>query len=636
MRLFAALLLAATAGGPSLEVEQQIFQVEAHRLAPSALGSLAKDPDPAVRARVARALGRLRDGEARSLLDALAGDADPGVRKEAAFALGMTPDAGELLGKRWKVEQDVEVQRAVVLAWGRQGGTDAVDRLMLQLNGPVRLEAADALGRLGIRKVQGSQGDNVVAALLETFDFPIGETRRRAAWALSRMGLARTSDDNAMRMRRLVLEDGDARVRAWVLRAWAGVAGEGARAEVLARTAEDRDASVRVATARAIDRHGWKGAGPILARLLADDDPGVRLEAIGAVGSCPGVDAKGLLMAAWASGSPVERAAALRALDAKGALPAGHAELTGPEHPMVVRMAAVEALKDRNKLLSLALRAEEPAIRSAAAGALLDDEAPRPVELVELLKAKDTAISQAAADTLREHPDPMAERPLLDLLARRDLPSEVAETAVRALAAIYATGRVPRPGADAAAALTPWLRLRRLADEAPRLAALLKIELPTPKHPARKVPALADVLRVRSARVFTNEGELRIALAPEEAPYTVWNFARLADERYFDGLVFHRVVPDFVAQTGDPRGDGWGGPGYEIPDEINPLSYRRGTVGMALSGPDTGGSQWFVTLSDQPHLDGGYTAFGHVSYGMRVAEALSVGDRMERVVIERL
>jgi cyclophilin family peptidyl-prolyl cis-trans isomerase len=258
------------------------------------------------------------------------------------------------------------------------------------------------------------------------------------------------------------------------------------------------------------------------------------------------------------------------------------------------------------------------------------------VELVELLKAKDEYISQAAADTLREHPDPLAERPLLDLLSRKDLSPDVADTAMRALSALYETGRLPRPGADAAVILTPWLRLRRLDDTSPRLAALLKIEMPTPRHSQRRVPDLADVLRIRSARVFTSEGELRISLAPEEAPYTVWNFAELADRKYYDGLVFHRVVPDFVAQTGDPRGDGWGGPGYEIPDEINPLSYTRGTVGMALSGPDTGGSQWFVTLSDQFHLDGGYTAFGHVSYGMRVAEALAVGDRIERVVIERL
>ena len=97
-----------------------------------------------------------------------------------------------------------------------------------------------------------------------------------------------------------------------------------------------------------------------------------------------------------------------------------------------------------------------------------------------------------------------------------------------------------------------------------------------------------------------------------EAPLTCLSFLQLAGQGFFDGLRFHRVVPDFVAQTGDPRGDGWGGPGFALRDEINRRRFGRGAVGMALSGPDTGGSQFFVALSPQPHLDGGYTIFGQV------------------------
>jgi cyclophilin family peptidyl-prolyl cis-trans isomerase len=140
---------------------------------------------------------------------------------------------------------------------------------------------------------------------------------------------------------------------------------------------------------------------------------------------------------------------------------------------------------------------------------------------------------------------------------------------------------------------------------------------------------------VRSARILTTRGEAIVELYPEEAPVTVWNFVSLAEDGYYDGLKVHRVVPDFVVQDGDPRGDGTGGPGWTIPDEINPLHYREGTLGMALSGPDTGGSQWFVTLSPQPHLDGGYTIFGRVSSGMQVFQQMQPGDRIVRVTIER-
>ena len=128
----------------------------------------------------------------------------------------------------------------------------------------------------------------------------------------------------------------------------------------------------------------------------------------------------------------------------------------------------------------------------------------------------------------------------------------------------------------------------------------------------------------------TERGTLRIRLECPEAPLACLSFRKLAGQGYFDGTRFHRVVPDFVVQGGDPRGDGWGGPGYVLRDEINRLRYRRGAVGMALSGPDTGGSQFFVALSAQPHLDGDYTLFGTLVGGEAVLDQLRQGDRILR------
>ncbi len=135
--------------------------------------------------------------------------------------------------------------------------------------------------------------------------------------------------------------------------------------------------------------------------------------------------------------------------------------------------------------------------------------------------------------------------------------------------------------------------------------------------------------------VFTTEkGVFTIDLAPEDAPLTVDNFIKLARADYFNGLQVHRVVPNFVMQDGDPRGDGNGGPGWSIRCEINMLSYERGAVGMALSGKDTGGSQWFVTHSPQPHLDGGYTIFGKVSEtDMKIVDQIVRGDKILNVKI---
>jgi cyclophilin family peptidyl-prolyl cis-trans isomerase/HEAT repeat protein len=136
------------------------------------------------------------------------------------------------------------------------------------------------------------------------------------------------------------------------------------------------------------------------------------------------------------------------------------------------------------------------------------------------------------------------------------------------------------------------------------------------------------------AVLTTEKGTFTINFAPEDAPLTVDNFITLARSGYFNGLEVHRVVPNFVMQDGDPRGDGNGGPGWSIRCEVNMLAFDRGAVGMALSGKDTGGSQWFVTHLPQPHLDGGYTVFGHISEAdMNVVDRIVRGDRILTVKI---
>jgi cyclophilin family peptidyl-prolyl cis-trans isomerase len=124
---------------------------------------------------------------------------------------------------------------------------------------------------------------------------------------------------------------------------------------------------------------------------------------------------------------------------------------------------------------------------------------------------------------------------------------------------------------------------------------------------------------------------MEIELLGPEAPMTVANFLRLVDRRFFDGNRWHRVVPNFVVQDGDPRGDGFGGPGGAIRDEINRHRYDGPMLGMALSGPDTGSSQWFINLSPQPHLDGTYTIFGRVTGGLASLARITQGDMIRTI-----
>ena len=147
--------------------------------------------------------------------------------------------------------------------------------------------------------------------------------------------------------------------------------------------------------------------------------------------------------------------------------------------------------------------------------------------------------------------------------------------------------------------------------------------------------ALGRIGRSVRAVVTTSKGSFTMELLPDAAPLTVDNFVQLAQRAYYRNVTIHRVVPNFVIQDGDPRGDGNGGPGYQIRCEINQVMYDRATVGMALSGKDTGGSQWFVTHAPQPHLDGGYTVFGRVVAGMDVVDRIIRGDVIQSITIRQ-
>jgi cyclophilin family peptidyl-prolyl cis-trans isomerase len=146
-----------------------------------------------------------------------------------------------------------------------------------------------------------------------------------------------------------------------------------------------------------------------------------------------------------------------------------------------------------------------------------------------------------------------------------------------------------------------------------------------------------------AATLHTNKGEIAVELFDDDAPKTVQNFVKLARDGFYDGVIFHRVIPDFMIQGGDPTGTGTGGPGYQFEDEINEHRVERGALAMANAGPNTNGSQFFiVTTESAPWLDGKHTVFGRVTSGMEVVDAISEVDRDARdkprddVVIERV
>jgi peptidyl-prolyl cis-trans isomerase B (cyclophilin B) len=152
----------------------------------------------------------------------------------------------------------------------------------------------------------------------------------------------------------------------------------------------------------------------------------------------------------------------------------------------------------------------------------------------------------------------------------------------------------------------------------------------------KEPPAMTiDPKKVYKIMMETSRGSLEIELYPEHAPKTVNNFVFLSNEGFYDDVSFHRVISDFVIQGGDPTGTGSGGPGYQFEDETknNPLKHERGVLSMANAGPNTNGSQFFITHSPQPHLNGKHTVFGKVVKGMDVVDAIRQNDKIIKVTV---
>ncbi|MCM3876951.1 MAG: peptidylprolyl isomerase, partial [Thermoanaerobaculia bacterium] len=375
----------------------------------------------------------------------------------------------------------------------------------------------------------------------------------------------------------------------------------------------------------------------------------------------PGVAIAGLRLLGVLPDSPAARAALEENLLRKGWR--GQTALVA-----LTRLDAVRAPEAAEKRLDAASASDSPELRLGASEALefLEGESPAKEQVAKALHSDRAArIRAAALSSLSKQNSPKRSAYLLAGLIDRDpavrataleesapLVDEGSRELQRAWGVAYEeafAGKEPDfivSALDAAAARKSGGRERvaARADDADAVVREKARRLLVEKYGAapdsfRPIPVATGLSREDydrlsraanesevEAKIVTAKGAIRMELLAEEAPMTVESFRALAARSFFDGLPIHRVVPDFVVQTGDPRGDGSGGPGYAIRDEINTARYVRGSVGMALSGPDTGGSQWFVALSAQRHLDGGYTVFGRVLEGMEVLDRIEQDD----------
>jgi cyclophilin family peptidyl-prolyl cis-trans isomerase/HEAT repeat protein len=627
------------------------------------LSALSTSAVPEIRRRAMLAIGRLKDPRGTVLLLPRLTDPDTAVAATAAFALGLLGDTSAvapLVARLASAEAvrapSVAAEAAAALGKLRGESAHAAVREFLRT---APLSAADALparyALLAIWKFPRASDSAAITRWLSAAD---PELRWRAAYAL-----VRRPDPAAARPLLAAARDTDARVRALALRGLARPLADSAALSrdsvlaVLTAATRDTDYAVRVNAVRTLAGYGAQGA-VVLEPLLRDRQPQVALaaaESFQRIGTAGAAAAPTLISLVTSATEPIAlRATALQALAAVASADAERLALAFARDPeWRARAAAAQALTtlgplDRPELIRLA-RDADGRVAAMALGAMLDaagDALPtlQPL-LVESLGAPDVIVRATALGGIARLKDPASLPRLLDAYqrAQADTLDDAALAAVDALQGLGGSGSAP--------ARAFLQRFPRSSDPLVRLKVVqafgdLAREAwgdPLPiEHPLPEVDYAAEAARVRTvinsgrlprARIITEAGTIELELFSGDAPLTVLNFERLARSGYFNGQRWPRVVPNFVIQGGDARGDMSGGPGYAIRDEMNRHLYETGTLGMALSGPDTGGSQWFITHSPQPHLDGTYTVFGQVRAGQDVVERVLPNQRIERVEV---
>jgi cyclophilin family peptidyl-prolyl cis-trans isomerase/HEAT repeat protein len=636
-----------------LEAQAELLWLEDRRaFDPAILSAAAHDPEAGTRARAGLTVGRIGDDRGAALLRELLADRSADVRTAAAFGCQVFGDpslTGDLIPLL--ADADLRVAAAAARAIGTLGRGDGQDALLAAVPSAASAEARAAM----LAALWKFPNFATQAAALRYAADPDPRVRAAAIYTLARKPL-----EGSLPALTAALRDTDPDTAAIAARGL-GVLEKMDALAPLAEVLDSGKTPLVISSLVAMEAILEKNPGASLpeerkSRILAlagDANGNVAAPALVLlrqfVATEHGRD-RSVFSRLWsiaATGEGRRRQAALLSVVAvlkANARTALDAAATSNEAPL--RATAAESLAflpDADaRPWRQSLAADKSAlVRLGVLAGLRSSEAVRQNrEIVHsALTDPDPGVRAAAVDALGLTNDPSI-LPLLQEAADKSASDAGADVAV-AVIGVCEKLRAEPPARVVVESL--YRQRKTLVARLARRCLLLLFRadpaaFPAPEYSTGKSPAdyaalLAEARKPWLATVETARGSFTIRLAGEAAPMTVMNFVELAGKKFFDGVDIHRVVPNFVLQDGDPTGTGNGGPGYEIRDELNPLEYVRGAVGMALAGPDTGGSQWFVTHSPQPHLNGNYTVFGQVSSGQDVIERIEQWDRIARVTV---
>ncbi len=628
-------------------IEEQLSEIildEDRRELTERLEKYLQAEDPDVRGRAALAVGRIGARGSGALLIDMIYDANLDVAATAAFALGLTDEKGY--------------------------ASHLVD-LANDLPSAVAFRAVEAVGRLA-----DSAMYDVARQLVEMLLHPSPEVREAACMAIYRAG----AKSKAPALLAFVAGEEDRPVRKAVLYTLAQFGYEEA-APLFEEYLADSDPFARATAVRGLGKSKAASAEHYLAIAMNDSDHGVVAGAIAQLGGFETVAAKqqlaerleretdekliiALMQAIQRQNSAIG-AAEVRSkltnytspgivaagLKCLGAVTKDRAvinidSLTTREIPYI-RAACAEAyglIGMENIISRLAVLSsdEDGMVRTAALISLIKlDTANTDFHFNKALTDQDFVVVVTAVEHIRDHL--LTEYlPVLNTIMSRGpaIDVDIRRTIVETAGAFLEENINDTTAHDilVQGVFDQDYVIRRTAAEIYRdVLQQDRFNLVPPAATWFGIGAIEDALHKYKinpyAAIVTEKGTVEMELFFDVAPLTVLNFIRLVEEEFYNGLIFHRVVPGFVVQGGDPRGDGWGGQGRYMRCEYSIEPYIRGTVGVATSGKDTGGSQFFVTLAPQPHLEGRYTVMGQVIAGMEVVDQLVYGDQILKIEI---
>jgi cyclophilin family peptidyl-prolyl cis-trans isomerase/HEAT repeat protein len=558
-------------------------------------------------------------------------DPDPAVRANAAFSLGQIGDAA---GIPALLQFANDRDNADVAAEAVEALSKLAPRVTLAQYAPYTNDPREGVKARAIEFLFRFKSDEASALAAAALESPSPIIRQMGAYALARRAYA-----PARAKLELLLTDAATQTRANAAAALGRIGSKESLPPLLAALQDAHpwvrtNAVVAIGRIAAADPHALDGTDVVrdsvkVIALIDDPDPGTRASAIDTLGRYAARDsgANRRLHDVYTTGSRWDREIAAGAIARND--PDDARRLEGLTPWAMVRI--LEALND--SALSQSIRAayatnSDPLVRATAIRTIPDTTVDPEEKIIRAaVDDPDVIVRGYAIDRyahLKDHDRNVIRA--AELRARRDPQNDARLSAITSI--------------DDEALLRGLLTdndpvVRRVA------ADQIENKLHKPRPQFTPLPVTNDYAAIvrwarepHNATIHMTRGNIEIKLLTQDAPITAWNFARLAEKHYFDNTTFMRVVPNFVIQGGDPRNDMEGSPGYAIRDEINLQKYTRGAVGMALSGPDTGGSQFFITHSPQPHLDGGYTIFGRVTEGMNaVVDETERGDRVETITI---